>query len=263
MPPWHADPRYGHFANDRSLTATERATLLTWVDHGTPLGEIKDVLARARSFPKAGRPPGPMPSSNFPRRTTYPLKASSLTSISGCPRISRKTTGSRRPRPSRAIAQSFTILSFTSWIPRVQARGDSVPTTSVGYAPATAKCRRSLPAGNGQENPRPAPISCPPGALHAHRPRSHRDRSEGAGIRHRPSQLAKRSRIAHRQPRPSLIPPKAPTTLQKSCLLLPGPPQGGSRLELHAAHAPARAVVQIHVHQAWPDTRGHPFSARL
>ena len=27
MPPWHADPRYGHFANDRSLSAQERATL--------------------------------------------------------------------------------------------------------------------------------------------------------------------------------------------------------------------------------------------
>ena len=28
MPPWHADPRYGHFVNDRSLSAKERATLL-------------------------------------------------------------------------------------------------------------------------------------------------------------------------------------------------------------------------------------------
>src|SRR5262249_46463401 len=32
MPPWHADPRYGHFRNDRSLSAKERATLLAWVD---------------------------------------------------------------------------------------------------------------------------------------------------------------------------------------------------------------------------------------
>ena len=39
MPPWHADPRYGHFENDRSLTAAERATLLAWVDQGTPLGD--------------------------------------------------------------------------------------------------------------------------------------------------------------------------------------------------------------------------------
>ena len=39
MPPWHADPRYGHFANDRRLTAADRATLLAWVEQGTPLGD--------------------------------------------------------------------------------------------------------------------------------------------------------------------------------------------------------------------------------
>ncbi len=43
MPPWHADPRYGHFLNDRSLSARERATLLAWVDQGTPLGDPKDI----------------------------------------------------------------------------------------------------------------------------------------------------------------------------------------------------------------------------
>jgi hypothetical protein len=40
MPPWHADPRYGHFANDRSLTAVERATLLAWIDAGAPSGDL-------------------------------------------------------------------------------------------------------------------------------------------------------------------------------------------------------------------------------
>ena len=39
MPPWHADPRYGHFANDRSLSADQRSTLLAWVDQGSPLGD--------------------------------------------------------------------------------------------------------------------------------------------------------------------------------------------------------------------------------
>ena len=39
MPPWHADPRHGQFANDRSLTPRQRATLLAWVDQGTPLGD--------------------------------------------------------------------------------------------------------------------------------------------------------------------------------------------------------------------------------
>ena len=40
MPPWHADPRYGHFANDRSLSPRERATLLAWVKQGSPPGDL-------------------------------------------------------------------------------------------------------------------------------------------------------------------------------------------------------------------------------
>ena len=51
MPPWHADPRYGHFGNDRSLSARDRATLLAWVEQGTPLGEVKDIPP-PRSFPE-------------------------------------------------------------------------------------------------------------------------------------------------------------------------------------------------------------------
>ncbi len=35
MPPWHADPRYGEFANDRRLPASEKAKLLAWIDGGS------------------------------------------------------------------------------------------------------------------------------------------------------------------------------------------------------------------------------------
>ena len=51
MPPWHADPRYGHFQHDRSLAPKDRATLLAWVDQGTPLGDPKD-LPPAKTFPE-------------------------------------------------------------------------------------------------------------------------------------------------------------------------------------------------------------------
>ncbi|HEY7309668.1 MAG TPA: redoxin domain-containing protein [Gemmataceae bacterium] len=43
MPPWHADPRYGKFRNDRRLSKTDRETLLAWLDHGTPRGDDKDA----------------------------------------------------------------------------------------------------------------------------------------------------------------------------------------------------------------------------
>lgn len=49
MPPWHADPRYGHFANDRSLSGKDRATLMAWVEQGTPLGDPAKLPA-AKTF---------------------------------------------------------------------------------------------------------------------------------------------------------------------------------------------------------------------
>lgn len=38
MPPWHADPRYGEFVNDRRLPEAEKVRLLEWIDGGTPSG---------------------------------------------------------------------------------------------------------------------------------------------------------------------------------------------------------------------------------
>ncbi|MBI3855686.1 MAG: hypothetical protein HY293_08345 [Planctomycetes bacterium] len=43
MPPWHADPKYGEFKNDRRLTAQEVDTIAAWVDAGAPEGDAKDA----------------------------------------------------------------------------------------------------------------------------------------------------------------------------------------------------------------------------
>ena len=48
MPPWNADRRFGHFANDRSLTERERSLLLSWVENGAPGGD----LSRAPTPPR-------------------------------------------------------------------------------------------------------------------------------------------------------------------------------------------------------------------
>ena len=39
MPPWFADPRYGHFANDPSLTEQQIATIVAWAQAGAPAGD--------------------------------------------------------------------------------------------------------------------------------------------------------------------------------------------------------------------------------
>jgi hypothetical protein len=43
MPPWFADPQYGHFINDRSLKPGEIDTLAKWADGGAPEGNPKDA----------------------------------------------------------------------------------------------------------------------------------------------------------------------------------------------------------------------------
>jgi mono/diheme cytochrome c family protein len=43
MPPWHADPRYGEFANDRRLSQKDIETIVRWVDQGAKEGDPKDL----------------------------------------------------------------------------------------------------------------------------------------------------------------------------------------------------------------------------
>ena len=48
MPPWHADPAHGKWANDRSLSAAEKDTISRWVAAGAPEGDPKDLPAQPR-----------------------------------------------------------------------------------------------------------------------------------------------------------------------------------------------------------------------
>jgi len=43
MPPWFAEPGYGPFANDRSLSEREIETLVKWADSGAPEGDAHDA----------------------------------------------------------------------------------------------------------------------------------------------------------------------------------------------------------------------------
>ncbi len=59
MPPWSADPRYGHFLNERRLSAAERSQLLAWcadgAAEGAPIGPLVGALT-ATSPDSIGRP---------------------------------------------------------------------------------------------------------------------------------------------------------------------------------------------------------------
>ena len=43
MPPWHADPRHGKFANERRLSAAEKQLFSAWIAAGLPRGDEADL----------------------------------------------------------------------------------------------------------------------------------------------------------------------------------------------------------------------------
>jgi hypothetical protein len=51
MPPWFADPRYGHFANERTLSNADVNTLVAWADGGAVEGNVTDSPAPLK-FPE-------------------------------------------------------------------------------------------------------------------------------------------------------------------------------------------------------------------
>jgi peroxiredoxin/mono/diheme cytochrome c family protein len=68
MPPWFADPKYGHFANDARLSDDEQKQILAWIENGCPEGDPKD-LPEPRQFTlgwKIGEPDEVFRMSNKP-----------------------------------------------------------------------------------------------------------------------------------------------------------------------------------------------------
>ena len=69
MPPWHANPTHGIFANDARLSEEERSQIYTWVDSGCPEGNAAD-LPKPRQFVEGWLMPGARPDRLHDRRTS-------------------------------------------------------------------------------------------------------------------------------------------------------------------------------------------------
>lgn len=61
MPPWFADPRFGEFANDTSLSDEDIATITAWVDAGAPEGDGPSPTAPTFSAAGWSHPDGSEP----------------------------------------------------------------------------------------------------------------------------------------------------------------------------------------------------------
>lgn len=58
MPPWHADPKFGHFSNDARLSDKDKELINQWVDNGAPQGDPKD-MPPAATFAAGWKMPKP------------------------------------------------------------------------------------------------------------------------------------------------------------------------------------------------------------
>jgi peroxiredoxin len=52
MPPWHADPAFGRFANASGMSVDEQRSLVHWVEAGAPRGEGSDPLVQRVATPE-------------------------------------------------------------------------------------------------------------------------------------------------------------------------------------------------------------------
>jgi peroxiredoxin/mono/diheme cytochrome c family protein len=73
MPPWHADPRFGSFTEERRLSQEEIDTLTAWVNDGTPEGNPQDA-PKPVDYPDGWRIGEPDVVFELPREVTVPAK---------------------------------------------------------------------------------------------------------------------------------------------------------------------------------------------
>ncbi len=74
MPPWKADNDYVSFANDRSLSEKEKATIIQWIDNKTPKGNTANIESAERPV---------IPGTSYFRKPDLVLKAADSFRVTG------------------------------------------------------------------------------------------------------------------------------------------------------------------------------------
>jgi len=75
MPPWQANPHYGKFSNDLSMTKAEKDALVAWIDSGASEGNPADA-PKPQAFVEGWRIPKPDVVFEMPTEFTVPASGS-------------------------------------------------------------------------------------------------------------------------------------------------------------------------------------------
>jgi mono/diheme cytochrome c family protein len=135
MPPFHADPHYGAWQNDMSLTAAEMKTLVNWVEAGAPRGDGPDPMAVARD----PIPDWPLGKPDLIVKVpAFDVPASGIIDYQDWSVPTNLTEGKwLKATAWKAGATPVVHHALAGWIPEVRAdgRGFSWNTSMGGYGP--------------------------------------------------------------------------------------------------------------------------------
>jgi hypothetical protein len=160
MPPWHADPKFGTFANDRSLPKEDRDMLLAWIAQGCAKGEARD-LPPAREFASSEWTIG-KPDVVFQMPTSYKVPAQ--TPRGGIPyQYFLVSTGFKEDRWVQAVEAkpgNRAVVHHILIYARTLAKGDRADGIGEGLlvAQAPGELPTVLPPGSAKKIPKGAAI---------------------------------------------------------------------------------------------------------
>ena len=255
MPPWHADPRHGGFANDRRLSARERAVLLAWVDQGSPVGDVSREPP-PRQWPEGWTIGTPDVVFEIPENNTVPAQGTvpyvTMRVPTGFTEDVWVQAAEARPGNS-AVVHHILVFVEPPDGGRRRIAGDA-DGQLCGYAPGDMPS--VFPAGTAKKIPAGSRLRF---QLHyTPNGRVQTDRSKVSDLRHHPACAgggdARDCQPAVSDPGGRRLAPGAGRASLRS---------GGSAAELHAPHAPSGQGVSLHPSHSWPGDRGSPRRACL
>ncbi len=153
MPPWHADPHFGVFENDRSLSPDQAKLLHAWIEAGAPRGDGEDPLLKSPPPPARWALGTPDRVVQIPETNTIPATGvvDYVTNIVEAPitEDSWLSAAVIRPDNLKVVHHIIVYVQSPSAQPSQRGRDDK---WLVGWAPGAVAA--AFPAGTGKFLPK-------------------------------------------------------------------------------------------------------------